>query len=172
MNTQKKKSQKKPRVKKRNRRSLDPLADLNPRLNLKTRYELYDADYVDQLTPKELQWLNKFNKEWIGASMDPSPNKNLHRNKKLRKDCYDRNNSRNRDILTRAKASHQLADYEELDTEYHADNYEDFIIDQLDKNDAQNAIDWLAESLDKESDNLEAAMINESDTSKASRKKV
>jgi len=77
-------------------------------LNLKTRTELLDYDYLDKLSPEELTWLNKFTEEYVHASLDTArPKKNLHKNKALRKDCYDRNNSRNRDILTRQKAQNK-----------------------------------------------------------------
>jgi len=77
-------------------------------LNLKTRTELLDYDYLDKLSPEELAWLNKFTEEYVHASLDTArPKKNLHKNKALRKDCYDRNNSRNRDILTRQKAQNK-----------------------------------------------------------------
>lgn len=103
-------------VKKRpNRRSKQKYPALNPRFNLKTRTDLIDYDYLDKLSDKEKEWLNKFSEEYINASFDK---KSLHKTKALRKDCYDRNNSRNRDILTRSKASGQSLYLEDLeDTE-------------------------------------------------------
>lgn len=131
-------------------------------MNLKTRYDLYDQDYINKLSPSERDWLNKFNKEYVSGTLDrENPNKNLHNSKELIKDCDDRNNSRNRDVLTRAKASHQLDDYEELIEKTTSNNYEEDIIQELDKKDARAAIEWLAEHLDKDEEKLESKLITE-----------
>jgi hypothetical protein len=66
------------------------------------------------LSEKELKWLDKFNAEYIGAGKElKKENRPLHRTKKLRKDCYDRNNSRNRDILTQQEAQGKIKNLEE-----------------------------------------------------------
>lgn len=151
--------------KKRNRRNAADRPNLDPRLNLKTRYELIDQDYLNKLSPKELDWLDKFNKEFIGASLDSeNPKKNLHKTKKLRKDCYDKNNARNRDALTRAKASKQLDDFEQLVEESENNDYEDYLIEELDKKGIREAIDWLAEELEKDEERLETRLIDEQKT--------
>lgn len=151
-----------PSKKKKSQRSVEKHPDLNPRLNLKTRYDLYDQDYISKLSPAEIDWLNKFNREYISGTLDrENPKKNLHNNKELIKNCDDRNNSRNRDILTRAKASHQLDDYEELIEKTTSNNYEEEIIQELDKKDARAAIDWLAECLNKDEEKLEDKLISE-----------
>lgn len=36
-------------------------------VNLKSRQELLDYDYLDKLGPEEKQWLNNFTEEYIGA---------------------------------------------------------------------------------------------------------
>lgn len=88
---------------------------LDPSLNLKSRTELLDYDYLHKLSEKDLEWLNKFTEEYVNANIDTDkPRKNLHKNKSLRKDCYDRNNSRNRDVLTRQKASNKAIYLEEI----------------------------------------------------------
>lgn len=88
---------------------------LKPELNLKTRYELIDYDYVDKLTEDEKEWLNKFTEEYINASLDSVDlEKNFHNTEDLKKDCYRRNNARNRDILTRAKASNNYVSTDEM----------------------------------------------------------
>ncbi len=92
-------------MKKKNRRSKVKYPALDPEFNLKSRSELIEADYINKLSEEEKEWLNRFNEEYVNASFNKNPKKNLHKSKKLKKDCYDRNNSRNRDILTRAKAS-------------------------------------------------------------------
>jgi hypothetical protein len=74
---------------------------------------LLDFDYLDQLNDEEKAWLNKFAGEFIGASFEKEDKKrpgkrrkfkNLHKTPEQVKSCYDANNSRNRDVLTRAKA--------------------------------------------------------------------
>lgn len=148
--------------KKRSRRSNTKHPDLTPELNLKTRSDLLDQDYLHKLNDKELDWLNKFNSEYISANLNrETPDNNLHQSPKLIKDCDDRNNSRNRDILTRAKASNQLMDYEELYEETDSNNYEDVIIEELDKKQIREAIDWLAESLERDEMKLEKSLISE-----------
>lgn len=152
---------------KQSRRSQQENPDLDPRFNLKSRLELLDQDYLHELNPEELKWLNQFNKEFINASLNKeNPRKNLHKNKKLRKDCYDRNNARNRDILTRAKASKQLDDFEELVDYSNNSNYEDYLINEIDKKDVRQAIDWLADQLDKNETKFENELISETKTLK------
>lgn len=69
---------------------------------------MLDYDYLDKLSDDELAWLNKFTEEYVHASLDTErPRKNLHRTKGLRKECYDRNNARNRDVLTRQRAQNK-----------------------------------------------------------------
>jgi hypothetical protein len=89
--------------------------NLDKSVNLKTRQDLIDYDYLHKLNKKELEWLDKFTGEWICASLDnENPRRNLHKTKKLRKDCYDRNNARNRDILTRSNATKRTKSLEDI----------------------------------------------------------
>lgn len=121
--------------KKQTRRSKEKYPALKPHLNLKTRYDLIDFDYIDQLSEDEKEWLNKFSEEYINANIDnKNPKRNLHKSKKLKKDCYDRNNSRNRDILTRAKAQGKDIDFHGLENELSGFS-EDQIIDKIDSSD-------------------------------------
>jgi hypothetical protein len=88
---------------------------LKPELNLKSRYELIDYDYVDRLSEIDKAWLNQFTEEYVNASLDSKNLKNnIHNTDALKKDCYRRNNARNRDILTRAKASGNYISTDEL----------------------------------------------------------
>lgn len=113
------------------------------------------------MNDKEKEWLNKFNKESINASFDSeNPKKNIHRSKKLRKECYDRNNARNRDILTRTKASNQLDElYSDPTLAELSTGGEDWLIDMLDKQEIFDAISWLAEGLDKDEKKLEEFIL-------------
>lgn len=99
--------------KKQNRRSKDKYAALNPELNLRSRYELIDYDYIDKLSDEEKKWLNTFTEEYTNANFNHGE-KQLHNTKNSKRDCYNRNNARNRDILTRMKASGETLYLEEI----------------------------------------------------------
>lgn len=145
--------------KKKSRRSAAENPELDRKFALKSRVDLLDQDYYDKLSPKDKKWLNKFNKESISASFEEKGN--LHRTKKLKKECYDRNNARNRDILTREKAANRLGDYEELRETSSNNNHEDYIIEKLDEKDVLQSIEWLADELGKDENDLEDKLINE-----------
>ena len=100
---------------KNNRRARTPYSALNPQLNLRSRFELIDYDYLDKLTKEEKTWLNKFTEEYTNAKLDVVDlTKNLHNTQVLKKDCFDRNNARNRDILTRTKAAGETVYLEDI----------------------------------------------------------
>jgi hypothetical protein len=64
-------------------------------------------------------------------------------------------------VLTRAKAAKLLIDYETLIEESDYNDYEEKLINELDKKQTREAIDWLAEQLDKDETVLENQLINE-----------
>lgn len=110
---------------------------MKPEFNLKTRHELIaDYDYLKDLSPKEKEWLNKFTKEYVNAEINnKQPRKNLHKSKTLKKDCYDRNNARNRCIYTRSKASWNLKFFEDVSENNKAlrtEHVEDYLITKID----------------------------------------
>lgn len=88
---------------------------MNPGLNLKTRTDLIDYDYLDKLSPSEKKWLNKFTEEYTNDSFNRDDyRKNLVVKKEAdRKDCDDRNNARNRCILTMQRAQNKIEYIEE-----------------------------------------------------------
>lgn len=99
----------------KNKRARTKYPALKPELNLKSRYELIDYDYINSLSDQEKKWLNQFTEEYVNASLDTNMlDNNLHNTDNLKKDCYRRNNARNRDILTRAKASGNHISTDEL----------------------------------------------------------
>jgi hypothetical protein len=125
--------------KKKNRRSNTKYPGLRPDLNLKTRYDLLDQDYITTLPDKKikhcsnakgdckicnnpktafvnpLEYLNDFNEEYVNDKLDrKNLSNNKHNTPALKKDCDDRNNSRNRCILTQQKASGRMVDYEKI----------------------------------------------------------
>lgn len=108
----------KPKKKFKNRRERSKYPALDPKLNLKIRFEELDYDYVNKLTDKDKAWLNTFTEEYINANLNHK-GKKLHKTKKDKKICYDKNNSRNRDILSRAKVMQALSYTEELKEEKH-----------------------------------------------------
>lgn len=118
--------------KKENRRSENKFASLRPELNLKSRTELLDYDYLHKLTDVEKTWLAKFTEEYVNANI-PKDKPRLHKTKKLKKDCYDRNNSRNRDIYTKSKAGGKLMYLEEMRNNLIDTKFEDKIINKIDK---------------------------------------
>jgi hypothetical protein len=120
--------------KKKTKRSRVKYSALDPTVNLKTRYELIaDYDYLDKLNDQEKAWLNKFTKEYVNADLDTKKaGKNLHRTKSLRKDCYDRNNARNRCVWTKCKASGNFASLEDVPKKViDNENYEDFLLEKI-----------------------------------------
>ena|ERR1035437_7836470 len=99
----------------KSKRSRTKYPALNPGLNLKTRTDLIDYDYLDKLSPSEKKWLNKFTEEYTNDSFDRDDyRKNLVVKKEAdRKDCDDRNNARNRCILTMQRAQNKIEYIEE-----------------------------------------------------------
>lgn len=93
--------------KRRTRRGAEKYPALRKDLNLRSRTDLIDYDYLDKLSPKELDWLNRFTAEYVGA--DFRHDRKLHKSKKARRECYNANNARNRCVLTKAKAAGKLS---------------------------------------------------------------
>ncbi len=94
----------KKRKKAANKREGTKYPALDKGLNLKSRSELIDYDYIDKLSESEKRWLNQFTEEYTNAGIKKG-RRNLHSTKVLKKDCYDRNNARNRCQWTREKAT-------------------------------------------------------------------
>jgi hypothetical protein len=89
---------------------------LNPRVNLKSRVEniLDVLSYADQLSPKELEWMNKFMEEYNGASFNKDNDKNLMKTTEEKRKVYNDNNSRNRDVYGRLEMNNDLVFIEDL----------------------------------------------------------
>lgn len=117
----------------KNRRNNTKFPALKPHLNLRTRYELIDYDYINKLSDEEKEWLNKFTEEYVNDNLDREKlRNNLHKTKKLKKDCDDRNNARNRDILTRVKAYGHVDNIDELkESDIINENFEDELIKKI-----------------------------------------
>ena len=132
-----KRKAKKQKEKPKTKRSSNKYPALKPELNLKIRYELIDYDYIDKLNPEEKEWLNKFTNEYVNDVLDRKNLKNnLHNTKELKKDCDDRNNARNRDILSKSKAMSSTVYLEDI-KELHVQE-EKQLEDSYDLDDATN----------------------------------
>jgi hypothetical protein len=115
--------------KKPTKRSRSKYPALDPSLNLRSRRDLFENDYIHKLSEKDKAWLNKFNNEYINDVIDrKNLKKNLHNTQALKKDCDDRNNSRARCIFTRQKAGGDLVYTEDKKT---YDFVDDVIVDEL-----------------------------------------
>lgn len=94
------------------KRDLEKYPALNPRLNAKTRFEVLDMDYLKKLSTEELEYLNKFMAEYVSGAFKKDDtggysSENLHRTQEERRECYTRNNTRNRCALTISNATGQ-----------------------------------------------------------------
>jgi len=96
----------------RKKRDLDKYPALNPRLNARTRFEVLDMDYLKKLSDEELKFMNQFMAEYVSGSFKKDENgeyskDNLHKTDEERRECYTRNNVRNRCGLTVSNATGQ-----------------------------------------------------------------
>jgi hypothetical protein len=94
------------------RRSKTPFPGLVREVNVRTKWDYLDQDYVKKLSDAEKQFLSNFNDEFYGGSFN-HPGKQLHRSKKKKRECYDRNNARNRDLFAISRATNQLDRFRE-----------------------------------------------------------
>lgn len=120
------------KTKKRTRRSDLQFPALDPKFNLKTRFEEIEdlASYADTLSKEDKEWLNSFAQEEICANFDHNGIKLNDRNDpEVRSRIYGRNNQRNRCIMNREKAQNTMNYLEDLDIDNiqaaeSEDNYE------------------------------------------------
>lgn len=96
--------------KNKKKRDLEKYPALNPRLNAKTRYDVLDMDYLKKLSAEELDFLNQFMAEYVSGAFKKDENgeysdSNFHKTVEERRECYTRNNTRNRCGLTVSNAT-------------------------------------------------------------------
>jgi hypothetical protein len=99
--------------------------------------EYMDQDYIDKLSPKEKEWLSSFNEEWLSANFNHK-GKKLHKSKAKKREIYNRNNARNRDLTSilkqrgHVRAPANLAQVSEEAQGTSHNNHEDVLITILD----------------------------------------
>lgn len=105
---------------------------LNKHFFSKIKQEYHDYDYINKLSDKEKDWLSNFTEEYLGANLKHK-GKKLHKTDELRKDCYRKNNYRQRDLYSIKKATGNL-DMEDklIILEEPQENEEDRLIDLID----------------------------------------
>lgn len=103
----------------------------------KVRREFLDQDYLKTLNDKELAWLSKFMGEYYGANLDfKNLRKNIHRTKKLKKECTDRNNRQNNDLFGVANVTglmNPISAYSEQEYDGNPDLMENVLIEKIDR---------------------------------------
>lgn len=134
--------------KKTSKRSREKYPNLKPELNTKKRYELIDYDYVGKLNNEEKAWLDKFTAEWAGASFSKDDDENIHKSREHKKEIYNRNNARNRCILTEAKATGMIKYLDDL-------KYDQRAVDNEDEMNLRIDVKSILEDLEDGSDNSE-----------------
>jgi hypothetical protein len=104
---------------KKKKRASTKYPALNPRVNSRTKFDKIDYDYLDKLTPDEMDWLNRFSGEYYSGDFKKEEGSVRGDGKYLkscihptdaatRKECYDRNNHNNMDYLSVAKAKGEM----------------------------------------------------------------
>ena len=135
---------------KKRKRDLVKYPGLDKRFFSKIKQEYHDIDYAHKLSDKDQKWLSQFMEENLGAQLNEKTLKNkynkkpIHKSKAQKKDCYDRNNARQRDIYGLSRATGKLNDY---DSNYVAD-----YIESMSKDDMLSYEDELIKKLDDEKD--------------------
>lgn len=136
----KKVSKVKRKVKKKTLKARDKIRNvgLDGRKFSKVKQEYHDIDYVDKLSDKDKAWLSSFMEEDLGARFN-HPGKKIYRKKADRIASFRRNNARQRDMYSLAKATGLINDgepgeaIEALQMEhYDAQDIENRIIEAID----------------------------------------
>lgn len=127
-------------MKTKSRRDLSDYPSLDPTYTTKIRREYKDYDYLDQLSPEELEWFDKFNAEYYDGSIIDEPGENVHPTHEnmevydtpakkgkeycpLRRELMKKNNLQNNDVYGISRAGGLLS-------EHVIDNQEQQILDK------------------------------------------
>jgi len=90
-----------------NKRRQTPYPGLVRGVNPKTRWEYMDQDYIHKLSAAEKQWLSNFNEEDMSGNFQHK-GETLYKTQEQRRECYARNNARNRDVMSIFKPAGKL----------------------------------------------------------------
>lgn len=121
-------------VAKQKKRDMHPYPALRKELNLRTRQDEIEIDYINKLSKEEKEWLNKFNEEYVNASLDrENLENNIHNTKELKSKCDARNYERQKCAYTRGKAAKKIDYLEDFNNEIIIENYEDMLIKNIDR---------------------------------------
>jgi hypothetical protein len=149
--------------KQRKKRDLEKYPALNPRLNAKTRAEVLDMDYLKKLNEEELKFLDQFMAEYVSGSFKKNAvgtysDDNFHKTPEERRQCYTRNNIRNRCGLTISNATGQTYRSSDIDEFIDNLNNAEMNLHTSDFNVLSNLIydEYLGNS-----DNLESEILEE-----------
>ncbi len=110
------------------------------------RREELEVDYINKLSEKEKAWLNQFQEEYVCANFQ-NKDKLLDKSDKYRKERYNSNNRRNRDILINAKVRGLIS---RVESEAHLSHFldndktnynhaEEHVVDYIDEKNKQKA---------------------------------
>ncbi len=121
------------------KRDLEKYPALNPRLNAKTRFEVLDMDYLKKLDEESLYYLNQFMAEYVSGAFKKDESgdyssENLHKTPEERRECYTRNNTRNRCGLTVSNATGQTL---------RANNINDFMDSRTDADEMSGSVNQI-----------------------------
>lgn len=111
---------------------------MNEKYFSRIKQEYYDIDYINKLSPEEKEWLSSFMEEDLGARFNHG-GKKIHKKKSQKRESFNRNNARNRDMYSIAKATGKVVDVDLEDAvkyweeSYVDNNFEDKLIDIIDK---------------------------------------
>jgi len=148
--------------KQKKKRDLEKYPALNPRLNAKTRAEVLDMDYLKKLNEEELKFLNQFMAEYVSGSFKKDAigtysDDNFHKTAEERRECYTRNNIRNRCGLTVSNATGQT--YRSSDIEDFIDNLTSSQLTPI--NDFNVLSNLIHDEYEGTNENLEEEILNE-----------
>lgn len=97
--------------KKKTKRSQIKHPSLEKHYNSRVRQEYIDADYLDQLSPEELDWYARFMEEHNNANFRHKGD-TLIDDPEKRKQIYNENNARNRCLYGRSKAHGNMSKFD------------------------------------------------------------
>ncbi len=122
------------KVQKKTRRGETKHNGLKKEFFSKIKQEYHDIDYVDKLSEQEKDWLSRFMNEDLGANLKENreSGKAINTDPKHIRDIWARNNARNADLYSKAKATGMLDTPDAIPDDSYYESFEDAVIDQLD----------------------------------------